>query len=503
VKCLFPGLILLLSLAGVALNRSLPDTSSPVPVIYWVTDANPARDEQVRLFHAWLAKNNLPRVELRLDTSNNDDTKKIIQGVSGVGGDIMDLYTGSTMRYYQAIGLLKDVTDAAQAKGFDLSRTYPTVAPEITVEQENGELHQYMFPCNVVATLYFVNKETLAAAGITEIPPVRWTAAEFERWGKRFVAAANKPGARQRSFWVDAVDPIPLYRGAGASELNETCTAAAIDDARVAESYRLIYRWTFVDRLIPSSADHQSFSASSGYGGSTPQLFNNGTCALLLGGRHLFIQFREFDKGRAARGEPLMNLAAVEPPFFEGGLPNIAVGTRAASVYAGSDNQDAAVNFLAFLASEDYNMQVVRDGDSLPPNPRYAETEAFLRPPDHLNEWGVHEVFATAATDIAIGGSYSPFILPRVVVRETSRALDEVMNDRLAPEEALRQANDRINQGIARTLAENPKLRPQYEKLVDLQKQIEAARAQGRKVPKEWLKNPLHRAYYQFKGWSE
>ncbi len=51
---------------------------------------------------------------------------------------------------------------------------------------------------------------------------------------------------------------------------------------------------------------------------------------------------------------------------------------------------------------EDYNMQIVRDGDALPPNPKYVETDAFKRPPDYPNEWGCHEVHSEAAQTIAI-----------------------------------------------------------------------------------------------------
>ncbi|MBL8993864.1 MAG: hypothetical protein JNM63_11025, partial [Spirochaetia bacterium] len=43
---------------------------SGLPVLYWVTDANPVRQEQVRLFRQWLTNNRYPDMEIRLDTAN-------------------------------------------------------------------------------------------------------------------------------------------------------------------------------------------------------------------------------------------------------------------------------------------------------------------------------------------------------------------------------------------------------------------------------------------------
>jgi hypothetical protein len=46
---------------------------------------------------------------------------------------------------------------------------------------------------------------------------------------------------------------------------------------------------------------------------------------------------------------------------------------------------------------------------------------------------------------------------------------------------------------------ENPELRPLYDQLVKDQQTIDTLRANGKKVPLSLIRDPFHRAYYQFK----
>ena len=157
----------------------------------------------------------------------------------------------------------------------------------------------------------------------------------------------------------------------------------------------------------------------------------------------------------------------------------------------------------AYMADEEYNMQIIRSGDALPPNPIYTQTEEFLRPADYPNEWGTHEMWANAARAIAIVQSFSPFVLPITVQRYDRDAEDEVMNNLLTPEQAVRKLADSVNTEIARTVRETAKLGARYEEYTALQRQIDEARAAGRKVPAAWIKNPFHLRWYAYQGWLE
>jgi multiple sugar transport system substrate-binding protein len=486
MKYIFLAAFLLLGAVSLASHMMSPEVGGTAPVLYWVTDNNPARAEQVRLFHEWLAKNGHPDVDLRLDTSNGDISKKIIQGVSGVGGDIMD--TGPTdMPYFVAVGIMADVTEAAQKLGFGPSNTYPAIKPQIVFEDK-----QYRFPCNVFATMYWVNLDTFKKLGLPP-PPKRWDFDTFERQGEAFVAAANKGKSRQTAFFCSGVDAGIMRRSLGLDTFNETLTRCTLDDPRYVQVMHRIHKWTYEDHILPRAQDIASFATSAGYAGATLQLFNSGNYGMFAMGRYALIQLRQFGD---------LNLAVVEPP--NGGFVNTLLGTRAASVYAGGKHKDLAELFLAFLASKEYNEQIVADADALPPNPIYTQTEAFRHPPKHHNEWACHEPFAEAAQTIAITETTSPFVLPSVVQRLNSNFYDAYMlSGRLTATQAARQVAEQINSEIERSLQEDPSMRPKFEQACAMQKKIDEYRAAGKKVPLAWIKNPFHRAYYQAQGWAE
>jgi multiple sugar transport system substrate-binding protein len=501
MKYLFLVILAVLVAASLGTTLSLPDARSEVPVIYWVTDPNPAREEQIRLFHEWLIENGhvtedgQPICQLRLDTANRDVTKQIIQGVSGVAGDIFDVGSGAGLQQLHSIGLLRDVTEAAHRLGFDPSYTYPAIESEITLDGR-----QYMFPCNVATSQLWVNKETFERFN-QPLPPKRWTFDEFEELGRAFVEAANKDLPHQQYFYAGAMDRVVMYRSLGLDMFNETLTACALDDPRYAQTLDRLYKWTYVDHIIPTAAELASFSTDSGYGGAQAQLFATGNVAMMLSGRYMLIQFREFSRLRIEQGRPPLALTVSE--FPHGGFPNSIIATRAAAIYAGSDHPELAELFLAYLASESYNMQIVRDADALPPNPIYTRNEEYLRPAEWPNEWGTHEHFANAAQTIAIGSSNSPFILTATARRLEKDAYDAFMNGLIDAEAAGEMAAKNINMEIRRTLIENPKLQDDFDQARAIQEKIDAYRAQGKPVPLEWLKNPFHRRYYQEMGWTE
>jgi ABC-type glycerol-3-phosphate transport system substrate-binding protein len=584
VKYVFLAVLFLLTAASVATWWSMPDAGTGTPVMYWVTDANPARGQQIELFHRWQLKNGhfdattaadasaakamvahfnapairraspiiqsgetpetatltldklaadgfdfaslrypvtlrTPKLEMRVDTGNNDNTKKIVQSVSGVGGDVMDLYGGGQVRQLAEMGVVRDVTADAARLGFGLDKTYPAAAAEILIPQADGSTPQFAFPCNIFSAAFIVNKDAFDRAGVAT-PPRQWTCDTFERIGREWVAKANASGG-PRAFFADTIDHNILRRSYGVSDLNESLTAAALDDPRAVAAMQRYYDWTYRDRLLPSGADRASFTSDSGYGGGNPQLFAAGRFALLNTGRHLLITFRQFNIDRVKRGERPMRLAVAELPYAE--FPNTMIQSRSAVVYAGSPRPDLAVLFQAFLASDDYNMQVVRDADSLPPGPAYAKRPEYLTPPpdpaagiDPESENEVHGPFAEVALERAVGWSFSPFVQHSVVTKEVDLVVDELMNNRKTAEQAMRDAARRIDAEIARNLQEKPAMRPAYDAAVRRQQQIDAMKAAlvafelkspGTPVPHELriplnlIDNYFHRAYYRHKGW--
>ena len=541
MKSLFTIALIVLGAALLLTRWSEPDMRSDVPVLYWVIDPAPVRAEHIRLFHRWqidsgnctehelkdsadvesfrhrrwspgiaqtIREGNdqgaaildgtvpsarlpltvrVPKAELRLDAASNDMSKKLIQGVSGVAGDIMEAYGSGGVQYLASGGLVADLTDDARRLGFGPEMTYPALQPAFSYEGR-----QYAFPRNPNTEMYWVNKDTFARYG-QPLPPRRWTIEEFEARGKAFVAAANPEGQRRTAFFADRVDIFQMRRSLGLDVFNETLTRCVLDDERCARIYALILKWVEVDHILPSNADRASFSTQAGgWGSLTGQLFANGTIGLLLSGRYQLMQFRNLTP---------LPLAVVEPP--NGGFPNTSFGSGEATVYRGSKYPELAVLFLAFYASEAYSMQIVRDGDGLPPIPKYTLTGEYLYPADYTNEWGCHEVFATDALHNAIVTSFSPFVQAGVVERYEWMMLGAVLAGRMTPGTAAREIADRINREIELAVEENPGLQVEYEVACSVQERIEQYRRDDRPVPAAWVRNPFLQRVYTEHGWLE
>lgn len=573
MKYLFLVLLGVMTLATLLTVWMSPSMQSDIPVLYWVTDDNPARKEQIAIFHRWLIRNGhgiahvlntsddverfrrlrlspaireailqtqpqvrkiwdgaataadlpmtitVPRLELRVDTANTDISKKIVQGVSGVAGDILDV-ADMDIPFFVAVGLLEDVTDAGLRLGFDPSQTWEPIRDVITVRDAQGRPRQYAFPCNVYSNTPWADRNTFRKYGVSP-PPTRWTFEEFERIGKELVRVANAGRAFRSVFLCNGVDIRQMHCSLGLSRYNETLTACTLNDPRYVRVLELLKKWIYTDHILPSQADVQSFAVASGYGGGTLQLFNSGNYAMFVMGRYALIQLRVFNEERKKQGKPMLDLSVHEPPH--GGFPNVHTGTRAATVYAGGKHKDLAVLFLAYLASEDYNLQIVADADSLPPNPRYTDCEEYRHPPRYPNEWEVHQPWVDQMR-IAIPKSYSPYILPRTAERIIERQTDLFLTGQISAVEAAATTAAQIDEEIQRTLREQPRLLPQYQEAQERQKkidarvavwkEIDALESAGRPVPEElrrravkiplsWIDNVFHRVYYSRKGWAE
>ena len=515
MKLLFAITAAVLGLAGAGTWLSFPAVGDR-PQVQWVTDPAPNRSVQAATFERYLVENGHtapdggPAVNVKIDPNSGDVDKIIIQGVAGVAGDIIDTRWGRQVRLFKQIGIIEDITDEAVAGGYSPRQTWEAIRPEITYRGR-----QYMFPCNVAVRQLWVNEETWQKLGM-DLPPERWTLEEFERIGLEFVRRANPQvaqGRPQTTFFIDDIPHEILYRSLGLSMFNETMTASDLDDPRYVRVLELRRRWmddTLTPEqvaalpperrweaglnLMPSREDAASMSTGAAWGGMSSQLFQSGRLGLLYSGRYLMVQLRDFARQSGTR----IDLAVVEAPH--GGFPNARTTTRGAAVYSGGQNKAWVRLFQGFLASKPYNDLIVDDADALPPNPEYARTERFRRPPDWPNEWGAHEKFVRAMDELAIGGAYSEFILSTEAEMFLYRFADEYENGLITAEAAAASTARFIDARIARNLEENESLRPRHEQLTARQIEIDQRLAAGEKIPASWIENPFYRRYYAKTG---
>jgi ABC-type glycerol-3-phosphate transport system substrate-binding protein len=453
------------------------------PVLYWVTDVNAARVAEMKLFQSWMEENDYPSFEIRLDSSNSDVSKKLIQGVSGVGSDIISLARDEAW-LLQSTGMMADVLPLAEKHGFTVDRAWPAAADAFVIDGQ-----QVGFPRGSPVQAYILNVDLFEKHG-QPVPGLGWTFAEFEAAGKAFVAAANAGLERQKVFFCDTINALTLRRGMGRSMFNETMTAATMDNAEAARVLRLMHKWIYTDRIIPTQAD-LDFFAGSDTNNSRIQLFRQERYALLTAARYSLVQLRE---------GPTMEMVA--RPLPHDGFPNGLMGTGSVGLYIKSPHQELAAYLLKFFASETYNMSVVRSSDSMPPVPEYAATEAYLRPPDYPNEWGVHGVMADMM-EMAIATCASPFVLPSSANRIESEFRLGVLSDVYPPEEAVALTEHFINREIELNVSKNLALQTKYAKLTRDQAEIDRLRAAGERVPLGLITNPFYRRYYVAKGWAK
>lgn len=477
--------------ASVVLYATLPGHRGTTPVLYWATQNDPIKRETIAKFSEWRKAQGLPPVDLRIDNAsieksgNSAAPKELVQGASGMGGDLLDVYQNQ-MEMYQATGMLADLTDDAKARGYDVGKTYAQVAPYLQI---GGR--QFGFPRNVDVTMCWINVDTFARYRIP-LPPARWTWDEFEALGKKFVAAANPPGTRQRVFFLNRVEAGVVRRGIGFTTFNETQTRCTLDDPRNAEVLKAIYRWTIDLRLMPTAQEQDAIATDMTGWDSSFSLFASGRFAMLYEGLWALIRLRELGN---------FKLAATEP--FHAGFPNTQIGSGAVAVYAGSKHLEAARDFIRFLTSEPFNVLIAKSGDSLPPLPSYTATEAYRHPPEYPNDWSVKDAFATAGREIGLAQSKSPFVLPSIVYRTDLETIESVLANRATAEEAAKAETARLNDEIALRIRQDAGLAKLYAEREKLQRQIEARRAAGQKVPAAWISDPFHLAYYRQHGWLE
>jgi len=489
MKTLFLTAFLVLTAAGLALHFTRPEAMAAAPVVYLTGSPGPEAQDAIKGFRAWLRENGKEDVDLRIDAANTDQSKIILQGISGIGTDLLPSNIGAELRYLQAMGITKDLTNDARAGGFGPESFARAAWDETMIDGK-----QFAYPTLLYVLMNYANLDTFETLGLPP-PPARMSFEEFEALGKEFVRRANPPGAKSRRFFANTVSPLTMRRSLGLDTFNETMTRCTLDDPRNTRVLDLIHQWTYTDRLLPSATDMASFSSNGGTAASFgPRLYQfwQGNMAIIAGGSYLTNSLRQLGA---------MRLAVLEPP--NGGFPNAVFGAAMLAVYAGSKQPAAAERYLQYLASPDYARRVMRGGQGIPSNLAMARDPDFLRPPDHPNEWGCNERFVDAIEQIGVPYTACPFVLYTVYNRISEEAYERFMAGRSTAGEAGRRAADGINQEIARTLEEQPALRPKYDELVARQREIEARRARGEKVPLAWITNPFHRHYYQAMGWTE
>lgn len=487
MKTIYIIAAIILGAALYALNATRPGAGDK-PVLYWSTWPTPIRQKQIQIFHEWLKKKGYPDIDLKIDFDSGGG-KGIIQGVSGVGADLMGSGSQGSLRFLKDAGLLIDLTDDAKKNGYGPGAFCPRIEADLFIDGR-----QYAYPAMIATIVFMYNKTVFKELGMAE-PPRRLDFETFERIGREFLAKTAAPQGQKRTrYFCQGVAPGPMWKSLGAEVYNETMTASTLDDERVVRILEMVKRWAD-EGIIMSKSDFGSLTAAGGTASTFgPRLYNfqKGKIAVIMGGRYIFQGIRVCGK---------VDMGVME--FPNGGFPNTWQNPVSISVYAGSKYKQEALRFMEFLGSEDYNMSVADLCDGETPNMKYAHTDRFLKPAEYPGEWDAHQAILEIAESIGIPIPCSPYIDTGLADNICNMMTDKVDSGVADAKTAAKEAQTRINAEIRQTLKDRPELKVAYDAAVKRQKEIERLRADGKKVPLSMIDNPFYKAYYKFKGWGE
>lgn len=462
------------------------DRNDTQATITWVTDINPERQKQISLFNEWRKKNNKDEIRVLLDPQNKNAQKIVVHGVTGVAGDIIDMFGFGERSLFHKIGLMRDLTQVAAKRGFDLENTYPELRPLLILDGE-----QIAYPANVATWALFINEDAFTRVGMEPIGSEGFKSfEEFEKMGSEYVQRANRGEKSRKYFFISGLKELYIARSVGLDIYNETLTGPYTNRAAWNKYMDTYDRWLNELHLIPTQAEMASFSTEDGYGGELLQLFRNGNFATIANGRWSFIQFREFSD--------LPNMSVVDFSFMP--VPVTEIGTRSTFVYEGSENQELSLDFIEFLASEEYNLNIVESVDGLPPNPKYTKSEQFLRPANHPEEWGLHEAFIS--DDVYyLANIESPYHAPNTGFRNAWKGLGRWVHGLETREDAIDLGFKHLQGSIDEFIAEADKAtQKEYSDMLAIQKKIDELKATGQKIPAEYIQNPYFEILYEVEG---
>lgn len=412
-------------------------------IIYWSTDENPARREQIEPFMEI-------NPDLAVVVEPTSFEKTIIQCSTGIGPDVIEIYSQADLVAYAEAGILLDLTPYQDRFRFKPESTFPRMVGVFTYKGR-----QYGYPANVAAQVLFYNKRLFREAGIPEPTDAMVWEDLIDLIRPLTVRREDGKGFRQFAMLLPRFYVNDVHLQFGASIFNEDKTHCVLDSPESIRAMQFYYDLMTEYQVVPTPMAADSLSGEGGWGTGEIRWFANGRGATMWGSRWMLVQFRQYP---AIREE----IGCVILPRPEGGDPACYVVGRTPGINRNSKNIEEALRFLDYLASPEYSEIVAMGADALPPNADYAADPRRLLNPEY--PWENYQEKFVESMKYARPQEVSPFVDPKIVARIWDETLEIIENGLQTPEEALATAASRINRRIERNVRERPDLREEYER---------------------------------------
>lgn len=494
MKYLLLAIFSVLIVMSFVANRlsSKHDDDGKTPLV-WVSDANPARDLQIKKYNEMFPQNHL-----RLDPDNSGTMKVIVQCSANMGPDLIDHINEGTFPTYHAAGVLLDVTDVASKMGFGLETLAPAIRPlvqmETIIDEQNikkyapnnperlGDivLRQYAYPCNVYHTYLFYNKNVFDRLNVP-YPKEDITWDEYIALAKKLTVM--RPGSNiPEVFGAAGLNLDTLIWGFDGEHLNKDGTRSADDSEEVIDAMTMFHTMMHKEHVEPSPIMQAGVQTQGGFASGFLNWFGEGKIGLYWGARWMLIQFRRFqqeqrkaherwEKGGREGPEPqILRYGVINVPHFPGKPVYSQMGARNTGINVNSHHKEAALTFLQYLASAEYAKTINDDADSKPGNQKYYKLELMRNPAYHDD--GEEDAHRFAISNIPNGRTRrrSVFVSQPVADRAFNdvvskiKAEPDLTRDDIAKE--LKNSAKRVNMEITRNIKRDPNLRRAYEKML-------------------------------------
>ena len=404
---------------------------------YWMWDQNQAPFYQ-QCADAFQAQN--PGVTIKI-TQEGWDNYWTTLTTGFISGEAPDVFVNHVSRFpeFLANAMMVDLAPLIERDGYDMTGFLPGLA-----DTWNRDSAQYGIPkdWDTVAIVY--NKQMLADAGLTpeDLENLTWNPQDggtYEKVIARLTVDANGKRGDEEGFDPTSIatfglvlNPISefgqtewsyLAASTGFKYIDESWGSSYhLDDPRLAETFTWLRDMGYVKGFTPT------LEQTGKLGGST--LVVSGKGAMNVDGSWMLSWYRDnapFEWGVA----PIPAGPEGRKSMFNG---------LADSIWAGSENQDAAWEWVKFLGSSECQTIVGKGGVVFPARPEAVQAAIATHEANGLD--------VSAFTDLAKPETTFPFPMTDYGAEISTiikGALDQVMLNQGEPAEILKSANDEVN----------------------------------------------------------